>query len=534
MNEEKLILIGLDGIGYSEISEFYEEGTLQNIASVHSKENPVDLLSTHPPWTPCAWPSLLSGRNPGEHGVFDFYTRKGYDKELVSRQNVDSPYLFEVADACGLTPVVINFPVTHPATELENGAVVPGYLAREDVTFHPEELRERYEDEYGEYIIYPEYGSNGNIVEEYINVARCRRNMARLLNEQYDWDLMAVQFQVTDSVFHDLEDRNEIRRVLEAVDSLVGEIINLGNNDPTVIIASDHGMGDYDWTFYANSWLAEEGYCQVTEGKSKYFRQKKSELKVKDSGNENRSAITSGIKGVVSAMLRAGFSPQRVHSALSSIGVAHYIEQLLPDAVLVAAQNQVVDHENSEAFQLYFNSLGIHLNVETRDPSGVIPEYEYEEVRSEIIEKLKLVRDPDGSLVFDEVQPREEVYQGRHLEDAPDIILTPRDYRYDVSGSILDTFRRNPHKNHKPEGILFSNKSLNIDGQAEIYDIAPTVAAALGFPVDAQTDGTVLFDVEDSQPTQNWDELSGEYMTSEGETDTQSVEDRLADLGYME
>ncbi|WP_245634132.1 alkaline phosphatase family protein [Halalkalicoccus paucihalophilus] len=511
-------------------------GRLSNLKHLVSIGTTSDLTSTHPPWTPCAWPSFLSGRNPGQHGVFDFFTRDGYDKRLISRTDVDAPYLFEVADAEGFTPMVVNYPATHPASTLENGAVVPGYLAREDVTFYPKGLRADYEDEYGEYVIYPEYGTEDDPVQEYVDIARQRRDMARFLDTRYDWDLMAVQFQVTDSVFHDLDDRDKIRQVLEKVDEFVGDIIDLGE-DPTVLVASDHGMGDYDWTFYVNSWLAEQGYCETTTGDAQYFRQQKDALKGTDGDNREDNGSTplkTTIGTAANTLSKVGLSPQRIHRGLSTVGLADTVERLLPEDALVAAQNQVIDHPSSKAFQLYFNSLGVHLNVEGRDPEGQVPQAQYNETRAELIEKLKEVRDPDGNEVFDAVLPREDVYEGKHLDDAPDVILVPRDYRYDVSGSILDTFRRYPHKNHKPDGILLSNRSLNGVEKPRIYDIAPTVAAVLGLPVDTNTDGRVL--LEDTEPVErtDWNELIDDYVGSGSETNMSGVEDRLADLGYME
>lgn len=530
---QKIVLVGLDGVGYEEIRTWLDKGSLENLEELSQKGGNPGLISTHPPWTPCAWPSFLSGRNPGQHGVFDFFTDDDYDKRLIDRQSIGSPYLFDAANQQDLTSISINYPVTHPVSKVDNGAIVPGYLAPEDVEFYPQEIREEYEAEYGEYVIYPEYGTDSDAVSEYVDVACHRRDMARFLNERYDWELMAVQFQVTDSIFHDLDDRDKIRQVLEKVDEFVGDIIELGGDDPTVFIASDHGMGDYEWTFYINSWLAENGYCETTEGDAQYFRQQKDTLKGKDEDDET-SPVAQGVKATANILSKVGLSPSRIHRTLDSVGLAEYVERLLPEDALVAAQNQVVDHPNSMAYQLLFNSLGIQLNVEGRESQGVIPEENYEEVRSELINELKQIRDPDGNFVFDDVRPREDVYEGKHLEDAPDIALFPRDYQYDVSGSILDTLRRNPHKNHKPEGILLSNRSLGDIDQAEIYDIAPTVAAELGIPVDTKTDGKVLTDTEEQVEREDWDELAGDYAGSNDERDTSSVEDRLADLGYME
>lgn len=533
---EQVILVGLDGLGFEEIGSLLSDGTLGNVNMLSEEGTASQLFSTQPPWTPCAWPSMLSGRNPGKHGVFDFFTNDGYEKSLIDRQSVDSPYLFEVADVNGLVSLSINYPVTHPASKINQGAVIPGYLATEDIEFFPPEIRSEYESEYGEYIIYPEYSTEGNVVAEYTHAARHRRDMARFLDKRYDWDLLAVQFQVTDSIFHDLEDRDQIQQILKKVDQYVGDIIELGDDDDThVFVASDHGMGDYEWTFYVNSWLAENGYCGTTTGEEQYFRQTKDQLKGAN-GEKTQSGIASILGTTASVLAEIGLSPRRIHRGLGQIGLDKTIERLLPEEALVAAQNQVVDHENSVAYQLLFNSLGVNLNVEDREPNGQVAPEAYERVREKLIGELSEIRDPDGNLVFDDVLPREEVYNGAHLEDAPDIVLIPRDYQYDVSGSLVGPFRRNPHKNHKPEGILFSNRELDIDDGASIYDIAPTVAAALGLPVDSETDGRVLGPFETVDEAIDWDELAREYRessrTDSGPTD--SVEDRLADLGYME
>ncbi|MDS0295345.1 alkaline phosphatase family protein [Halogeometricum luteum] len=531
MSGQKTILIGLDGLGFSEIGSLMDSGELPVLSSL-SESTGVDLKSTHPPWTPCAWPSMLTGKNPGKHGVFDFYTRDGYDKRLVNRNDVDSPYLHDVMAEEGLTPIIINFPVTHPAPSLGSGALVPGYLAREDTTFYPRGLREEYESEYGKYRIYPDYGKDDDVVSEYISVARNRRDMARFLDNQYEWDLLAVQFQVTDSIFHDLEDRGKINQILSKIDGFVGDIISL-DDSASVYVASDHGMGDYDWTFYVNTWLSERGYCKTKEGSPQYFRQEK-EGKLKGNSEPSMSLVGSLVDRTAYSLSTMGISPRRVHRLLDSVGLTRFIELILPEDALVAAQNEVVDHKESIAYQLYFNSLGIHLNVEGRDPAGAVPESDYEQVRSELISELSDIRDPEGKLVFDDVVSRESMYEGENITEAPDILLIPRDYRYDVSGSLLNKFRKYPHKNHKPNGILLSNRELDIQDEYTIYDVSQTIAAEIGIPIDSNSDGVVLRTFSDDIKSDCWDDLAGEYQELMADDDTTSVEDRLADLGYME
>ncbi|MCU4974889.1 alkaline phosphatase family protein [Halobacteria archaeon AArc-m2/3/4] len=532
----KRILIGLDGLGWDILSPMIDDGRLPTLMELCDNGTAGNLESTHPPWTPCAWPSLQSGRNPGAHGVFDFFTRTGYDKSLINRRNVDAPYLPDVAAAKGKSVLSINFPVTHPVPEYENGAVVPGYLAPEDAAWSPEELREEFEAEYGEYTIYPEYGETENAVKGYVDVARGRRDVATFLDERYDWDLLAVQFQVTDSVFHDLEDPASRYEILEAVDRYVEDIINL-TDDPTVFVVSDHGMGEYQWTFYINTWLAEEGYCETIEGDPGYFRSKKSELKGEsEKEQKSDSPFATAAQTGMSAASKVGLSPRRVHSLLDSVGLAKHIERLLPSEVLVSAQNQTVDWEHSDAFQIFFNSCGIHLNRAEREPSGTVSDNDYDELREELTRKLERLTDPDGIAVFDAVKPKEDVYQGPHLEDAPDLLLYPRDYDYDVSGSIVGPFRRNKHMNHKPLGLIIAAgpdiESDTIE-QASIVDVAPTVAATLGIPVDVDRDGEVLPIVDQMYDEEKWGELADDTW-DDNTTESSVVEERLANLGYME
>ncbi|WP_207212764.1 alkaline phosphatase family protein [Halogeometricum borinquense] len=257
-------------------------------------------------------------------------------------------------------------------------------------------------------------------------------------------------------------------------------------------------------------------------------------LKNEDDDSAGGSVLERIVHVVGDSLSVVGLSPKQIHQALARVKLAKPVERILPTSALIGAISQVVDRPNSTAYQFYFNSLGIHLNVSGRDPNGVVSKEEYDEVRSELIDDLQTIRDPDGKKVFEAVLPKEDVYEGEHLEDAPDILLIPRDYRYDVSGSLLNTFRRYQHKNHKPEGILLTNQSLQNQEDAQIYDVAPTLAAEMGLPIDSLTDGSILTDAADEVIQENWDTLTEGYNNARDSGDTSSVEDRLANLGYME
>jgi predicted AlkP superfamily phosphohydrolase/phosphomutase len=352
--------------------------------------------------------------------------------------------------------------------------------------------------------------------------------------------------------------------VLAAVDEYAGDVLDLAD-DAHVFVVSDHGMHDYSWTFYVNSWLADNGYCETTTGETQYFPQMKSKLKAGAGGAESGAGERSGgnkrsggskrggenersgseadvksnwnvraVAAAADALSTVGLSPRRVHRGLATVGLDVAVESLLPTEALLEAQNRTVDHPNSTAYQLLFNSFGVHLNVEGRDPGGRVPPDRYEAVRDRLMAELEAVRDPDGEPVFEDVQPREAVYEGPNIERAPDVVLTPRDYQYDVSGTLVDTFRRNRHKNHEPEGLLVSNRKLECDGGVSIYDVAPTVAAVLGLPPDSKTDGSVLPPFATQSDDEDWNDLGPSETASRRSAGEGEVESHLADLGYLE
>ena len=66
------VLIGLDGATYSILDPLMKYGTMPFLKKFLNDGVRAELLSTANPLTPPAWISLMTGRTPGNHGVFDF------------------------------------------------------------------------------------------------------------------------------------------------------------------------------------------------------------------------------------------------------------------------------------------------------------------------------------------------------------------------------------------------------------------------------------------------------------------------------
>ncbi|RLE47527.1 MAG: hypothetical protein DRJ18_03130 [Candidatus Methanomethylicota archaeon] len=72
MKKLRVIVIGLDGATWKLIKPWAEEGKLQTLKRLMEEGAYGELKSTIPPITAAAWASLLTGKNPGKTGIYDF------------------------------------------------------------------------------------------------------------------------------------------------------------------------------------------------------------------------------------------------------------------------------------------------------------------------------------------------------------------------------------------------------------------------------------------------------------------------------
>src|SRR3984893_12578357 len=90
-----------------------------------------ELASTVHPLTAPAWTSMITGRTPGNHGVFDFIhcrqTSDGIFFTLNMSYDIRCPTLWSILSRRGMRVASLNFPVSYPP-EPVNGVCVPGFV----------------------------------------------------------------------------------------------------------------------------------------------------------------------------------------------------------------------------------------------------------------------------------------------------------------------------------------------------------------------------------------------------------------------
>jgi len=559
----KTVVFGLDGACFGLIEPWLDADALPTLAGLIEAGDSSTLESCVPATTPPAWTSLTTGVNPGKHGVFGFYQRTpgSYDLPPVTDRSVSARRLWDYTSTTGLTSLVVNVPVTHPARETE-GALVPGYLAPDQPVTYPRSILAELGIE--DYRVYAPSEADDvpdeQLLSEWLALTDSRQDAALALMDAYNWDLLFVEFQKTDGAVHKFDERQKVRKIYERVDKCIRAILNAIETDPNVFVVSDHGIGQQKkWAIALNTWLSQQGYVATTRGQnpdtSWLAQAMTSETRndgLADDGSvgdmKSSSKATNGLSiGQLLGILgRVGITKQRLERLLSTFGLYEMAVQYAPKGAGESLTQEVVDRQTSKAFYegLGFSGVdvGIVINDERIYPDGTVEEANYDAVRQELIDSLSAMRGPDGEHTFSQVRTREEVYEGARVEEAPDIILEQApDYVIGSQHPRGKAFIPTDRLDHTREGLLIAagpdiKSDWSLDGTPHIADITPTLLHLLDVPLNERFDGQTLdiLSINREPQVSEYETLNLESAAAVDDDERAAMRDRLKAMGYLE
>ena len=498
------------------------------------------LRSTVPPITPAAWTTFLSGKQPGTHGIIDFerYDVRTNKLQLNTTQCLGHVRnLWQIAGDAGLKVGSVNVPMTYPPTPV-NGFLVSGFETPGPGSdfVYPADLKKEILARWTD----PTSGVNwqrsmfGGDKLFARNVAYMSRSfhqcaeMTAWLGDKLGWDVLMVVLKLVDNLQHKTwkyldarwshrnRRRNEIaKRGFEELNKAVGKLLDYAaEHHAATIMVSDHGHGSLEGKVHANLLLKQWGYLNLQGGGAQ-------------EATRGRH-ILDRFQGRTKRFARVG-------------GVEHDL------AVDFARTIACVMHAGMAGF--------LYINLEGRQPTGVVPAEQYESLRDELKQRFLgeecRVRAPNGESVrlFSEVHKPEELYHCTREQQPwlPDLLLIPRE-----SLAVVRKIRgrsavrwlpyRRIEGTHRPDGILVATGpgiASNIEVHAHIVDCAPTILALLGLRIPDDMEGRVITEIFESPPTIETEAAQvGEKDSDGGEgysaEELQQVTERLSDLGYLE
>ena len=537
-----MLALGIDGADYDLVSSLIAEGRMPTVARLASEGSYGPLRSTIPAVTPAAWSSFLTGLNPAGHGIFNFSANPNRGKHrMESAATRGGAPFWRTLGAAGLRSAFVTVPFTYPAEPMA-GLVVTGYGGPEPPDVVPAAARERV------FAAHPDFVTARHPMAErwWEDFDRYTRRLIDHVGEvadvcrlalelEPDLSLLCVDFMSSDHAGHLGYDRldpehpahnpaqagDELVQVYEAVDRACGELIEAAgarwDEEPTVVVLSDHGMKPIYWTFHTNRWLEENGHLRYRRRSLQPLRRGRLAYAAKV---DQRLARTTGWYG--RTLDRVPGLPR-------------------PPADRVFAD---VDFGSTRAYA--FATGG---QVYLGEASGALGDARYAE---RLADELADVRHPESGEPAFAVKRKEELFRGRFLDKAPELVLLPHDERIHVDSTRRPweaAFERHEHLDpeisygysghHGLTGILAAAGPGIAFGavpeSAEITQLPATLCRLFGLELDG-VDGAPIEDLLAEGGQSRQVAAAGAAVGAEEAAYTAEEEavilERLRDLGY--
>lgn len=488
----RLLIIGLDGADYDMLSEWLVQGRLPHLARLAGRGRLLPCASTYPPLTAPAWTTVVTGCNPGKHGVYDFMDMSCPERLPWWTQPRRRPSIWRRLSSEGMSCGVLNVPLSYPAEPID-GVMVSGMggPALDERCFHPGWLHEEFLRAFPKYEFFPKMGP-GMWPDRatLIHYAQMHTAAAEYLWQRFDFDVFMLVISSMDWAGHGYAHESDkpgsvMLAVAQAVDECVGKLV--AQTDwprTTVMLVSDHGMRGVRRQINLPALFIQLGLMSV------------------QGGGRRRP-------GLATRAMTAWNTAKRVLPPRAIAWLRRACDRQR-EAVLQSAPAAVIDWRHTIADPVgAFGS--VRINLQGRHPGGSVPVADYEGVRRDVMDRLAGACDPaTGRHLFSQVLARDVVYRGPTIEQAPDILLVPAEHDMALGGPAvmeqLPLFLASRQivgplspacGTHSSTGILMASGDAVAceftPAAGTLEDFAPTVLRLLDLPVPPSMDGRPLF-----------------------------------------
>ena len=549
MERVRVLLIGWDGAEPALVEPWRAQGRLPVLASLADRGTAGRIRSTRPAVTPPAWTSLVTGLDPGRHGIYSF-THPGegeYAETLVTAQERHGASVWRLLSDAGQRVGVFNLSLSYPPEPLEgfmfagfDAPVLGPQMAYPPETFAlarqaaPGYIHERLEQKRDE-------ACAGGLLRQ----ARQQRDMLRALTRARPVQVLAVNFNTADHVHHQAwplrhsaeqvvgQGDSPLLEVYQGLDGILGDLLEeYAGEDTQVLVVSDHGGGPLRGQVSLARALEEGGFLRR--------------------GAARHGGTTGGLRHAVGRLVPPGLKSRlwAWGGEARRLRAAHELRQRW-----VAE----VDWTRTVAFP-WGSSGFVQVNVRGRQPQGGVALGDRARVMAEVSAYLRELRDPaTGQAVVGEILSGEETYRAPRVGYCPDLVVEGAQEEWGImprweargpwfAGGVWNiTLAGGDYRGvtacHRTWGLLVTAGPAVQRGAAlpelGMTDLAPTLLYLAGVTVPEGLDGAVARSV--------WDTGEAPRLVAGARDDAETqpraagysreeqarVEERLRDLGYM-
>jgi predicted AlkP superfamily phosphohydrolase/phosphomutase len=460
----KVLVVGLDCAEPSLVFEKWRD-ELPTLKGLMEQGAYGRLTSAVPCITVPAWSSMLSSKDPGTLGFYGFRNRADYSYDKMSIATgtvVKEKRVWEYLGEAGKQSIIVGVPQTYPVKPM-NGCLISSFLTptTQKQYTHPPELRYDIDGllggrEYDVDVRNYRTEDKDHLLAQIYEMTEKRFKVLNYLIREKPWDFFMWVEMGVDRIhhgfwkFHDPEHRlyevgnkyeNAIKEYYQYLDREIAGLLEAVDDDTVVFVVSDHGAKRMDGGFCINQWLHQEGYLVFKND--------------------------------------------------------------IPSDGLVSFEKMTVDWGKTTAWGSggYYGRLW--LNVQGREPQGLIPKADYEHVRTEIVDRLESMVDHEGQSLNTVCFRPEDIYQ--NVRNVPsDLLIYFGNLHWRSVGSLghksIYTFENDTgpdEANHAQDGlIIYYDPKQHLNGQQlsnlQLMDMAPTILHLMGQPVPVDLQGNVI------------------------------------------
>jgi len=425
------------------------------------------LTSSIPCITVPAWSSMTSGKDPGILGFYGFRNRADYSYEnmnMATGSVMMEPRVWESLGDANKQVIVVGVPQTYPIRPV-NGYLISSFLTpsvKRQYTY-PNELRYEVDRllggrEYDVDVHQFRTEDKDFLLRQIYEMTEKRFIVLKHLLKNKPWDFFMFVEMGVDRIQHGLwrfidpthpkfepgnPYQDAIKKYYQYIDQELGEMLSALDDDTVVIVVSDHGAKKMDGGICINEWLRREGYLVLKE-----------------------------------EPVQEGPRP-------------------------IPFEKVEVDWEKTTAWGAGGYYARIFLNVQGREPKGLIPKADYEKIRDELAVAIEAIPDREGNSLNTTCFRPEAIYKDvRNIP--PDLIIYMGDLHWRSVGSFgfenIYTFENDigpDDANHAQDGmIIYYDPRRNLGGRrlsgAHLMDFAPTVLHLMRQPIPKDIQGKVI------------------------------------------
>lgn len=394
----KALVIGLDGVPYSLLKDYLDQGRMPRLGSILSQGYGLHSMNASiPDVSSVSWTSFATGVNPGEHGIFGFLELRPEDYSIYfpNARDVQAPSFWEILGKTDRKTstlgdrfrkkverphrsIIFNLPHTYPATALY-GILVSGFVAIDlKKAIYPDSIYPflnsiRYKIDVDAEMVQTD---KARFLHELFECFEIRKNAIDHFFLQESWDLFLACVTETDRLHHFFFDAardqghpfyTSFIQFYEALDEWIHRMYEKfmaqSKGEGLFLVLSDHGFEPLKKEVYINPFLERSGFLK-------------------------RSSEGDFFKKLAEGTRAFNLDPCRIY--------------------------------------LHYKGVYARGTVDRRDRSVLL-----EEVR----DALKTLRDENNEAVIEELYFSEEIYSGPQMGRAPDLVCLPRS-GFDLKGGI--------------------------------------------------------------------------------------------------